>query len=140
MKFSKNTTVLFALLATGAMVLGGCATHRGGKHISVEPGVQMLMLDSAREADLDVTFNVPARYFSKRSRLYISPALYSGDSLVRKYEEVVLDAPVFVKKAERAAVLEGEEDPKYEVVRGQSESLHDSLSSGHSVAGRRRVR
>ena len=111
MKFSKNTTVLFALLATGAMVLGGCATHRGGKHISVEPGVQMLMLDSAREADLDVTFNVPARYFSKRSRLYISPALYSGDSLVRKYEEVVLDAPVFVKKAERAAVLEGEEDP-----------------------------
>lgn len=111
MKFSKNTTVLFALLATGAMVLGGCATHRGGKHISVEPGVQMLMLDSAREADLDVTFNVPARYFSKRSRLYISPMLYSGDSLVRKYEEVVLDAPIFVKKAERAAVLEGEEDP-----------------------------
>ena len=111
MKFSKNTTVPFALLATGAMVLGGCATHRGGKHISVEPGVQMLTLDSAREADLDVTFNVPARYFSKRSRLYISPALYSGDSLVRKYEEVVLDAPVFVKKAERAAVLEGEEDP-----------------------------
>ena len=110
MKFSKNTTVLFALLATGAMVLGGCATHRGGKHISVEPGVQMLTLDSSRKAELDATFNVPARYFSKRSRLYISPALYSGDSLVKKYEEVVLDAPVFVKKAERAAVLEGKED------------------------------
>lgn len=94
------------VMTTMSIGLSGCAAHKSGKCIAVEPSEQVLTLDSAREAALDITFQVPESYFSKRSRLYISPALYSGDSLIKEYPQVVLDAPIFTKKALRAAVLE----------------------------------
>ena len=110
MEIKKYKTLSFAVLATATMVATGCASHRAGKRITVEPGEKVLTLDSTRSAGLDVTFHVPEHYFSKRSRLFISPALYSGDSLIEEYPQVVLDAPIFTKKTERAAKLENKVD------------------------------
>ncbi len=99
--------LLTGLFVTAMAICGsGCASHRGGKRIAVEPGESVLTLDSARKAELDITFHVPESYFSKRSRLYLSPDLYSGDSLIKEYPQVVLDAPIFTKKSQRTAVLE----------------------------------
>ncbi len=99
--------LLTGLFVTAMAICGsGCASHRGGKRIAVEPGEGVLTLDSARKAELDITFHVPESYFSKRSRLYLSPDLYSGDSLIKEYPQVVLDAPIFTKKSQRTAVLE----------------------------------
>lgn len=111
MEIRRYKILSMALLVVAATLPTGCASRKGGKQIAVEPGVQVLTLDSARKAELDVTFNVPARYFSKRNRLFISPALYSGDSLIKEYPQVVLDAPVYTKKTLRAAVLEKKIDP-----------------------------
>lgn len=111
MKIVYNQIVGLFLLAAMTLGFSGCASHRGGRHIAVEPEEKVLTLDSARQAELAVTFRVPDHYFSKRSRLFISPALYSGDSLVESYPQVVLDAPVFTKKSRRAAVLEKRIDP-----------------------------
>ena len=111
MKIVYNQIGGLFLLAAMTLGFSGCASHRGGRHIAVEPEEKVLTLDSARQAELAVTFRVPDHYFSKRSRLFISPALYSGDSLVESYPQVVLDAPVFTKKSRRAAVLEKRIDP-----------------------------
>lgn len=132
MRIVKHTIALFTLIAT-AVGLSGCASHKGGRHIVVTPEENVLMLDSARQANLEVTFQIPEHYFSKRSRLFISPMLYSGDSLVASYPQVVLDAPVYVRKLERAAVLENRVDTLASVAQKVDNREAQSISYRHTV-------
>lgn len=60
---------------------------------------------------MDVTFNVPDKYFNVRSRLVITPQLMSADSVLGKFTPIVLDAPVYAKKKKRIEVLEQYADP-----------------------------
>lgn len=69
------------------------------KSVTVEPALSTLTPDSANMAQVQVTFNVPGKYFSKRSRLVISPQLIVEDSVLDEYEPLVLDAPIYSKKS-----------------------------------------
>lgn len=128
---SRNIKWLTALAVL--LLLSGCASHKSGRHITVTPGEKVLTLDSAREADLEVTFEVPEHYFSKRSRLFISPALYSGDSLVASYPQVVLDAPVYARKQHRAAVLEKRVDTLAAVAQKVDNREAHSIPYRHTI-------
>lgn len=60
---------------------------------------------------VDVDFNIPGRYLSSRSRLFITPAYMAGDEIVKEYSPIVLDGPIFDKKTLRNTVLHGYIDP-----------------------------
>ena len=99
------------LLITSVGIFMGCAAQKDIKHVTVEPAALTLTPDSADMAKMQVTFNVPGKYFSKRSRLVISPQLVVGDSVLGGGEPLVLDAPIYSKKKHRKEVLHGYEDP-----------------------------
>lgn len=107
--FYYNTAV--AVLLIGLMT--GCALHKEVKEksISFTPNPYQVILDSANNAKLDLLFNVPKHYFSKRSRLFIVPQLQDSDSIVKTFAPLVLDAPIYSKKMERKETLTHEEDP-----------------------------
>ena len=68
--------------------------------------------DSATNTvNVDMTFRVPEHYLPTRSRLFITPTLYSGDSIVREYTPMVLDGNIYAKKLNRKKVLENYKDP-----------------------------
>ena len=99
------------MLATSVGIFTGCATQKDVKSVTVEPALHTLTPDSANMAQMQVIFNVPGKYFSKRSRLVISPQLVVEDSVLNEYEPIVLDAPIYSKKKHRREVLHGYEDP-----------------------------
>ena len=97
------------LLAVAAGLAAGC---KGPKEtITTSPAPYVVVADSANRLNMDLTLTVPAHYFSTRSRLIVTPQLMVGDSAVRNYEPMVLDAPIFTKKKLREAVLHGAVDP-----------------------------
>lgn len=102
--------VAFVLL--GAWIMESCAsTQKTTKSISVNPVHQVLAPDSVGSIDMNVTFGIPQRYISRRSRLLITPQLIIGDTLCREFEPLVVDAPVYAKKQKRRADLDGYQDP-----------------------------
>ena len=107
----KRNIIYPVLLATSVGIFAGCATQKNVKSVTVEPALSTLTPDSANMAQMQVTFNVPGKYFSKRSRLVISPQLIVEDSVLDEYEPLVLDAPIYSKKKHRKEVLHGYEDP-----------------------------
>ena len=107
----KRNIIYPVLLATSVGIFAGCATQKNAKSVTVEPALSTLTPDSANMAQMQVTFNVPGKYFSKRSRLVISPQLVVEDSVLDEYEPLVLDAPIYSKKKHRKEVLHGYEDP-----------------------------
>lgn len=107
---TKLYTITFAVAALGA--LAGCATGRKtGKVITSTPAPYVLTPDSMDRVTLDLMFHVPRNYFSKRSRLVITPQLWVNDSVNDEYMPLVLDAPIYNKKKERLEKLEGYNDP-----------------------------
>lgn len=104
----KHITILSA--TAGLMMMTGCATHKTGKVITVTPAPYALTPDSANRAQLDVTFHVPGHYFSKRSRIVITPQIMTGDSVVDEFMPIAVYSPIYSKKAERQRVLEGKQD------------------------------
>lgn len=106
MKINKKHLIL-PVLATGMLV--SCGTSN--KSITSTPSPCVITPDSAGVANLDVAFNIPAKYISGRSRLFITPVLVAGDSLVDQYDPVVLDASIYRKKVHRKEVLHGYVDP-----------------------------
>ena len=107
----KRNIIYPVLLATSVGIFTGCATQKDVKSVTVEPALHTLTPDSANMAQMQVIFNVPGKYFSKRSRLVISPQLVVEDSVLNEYEPIVLDAPIYSKKKHRREVLHGYEDP-----------------------------
>ena len=102
--------IIFLSAIAGLMMMTGCATHKAGKVVTTTPAPYALTPDSANRAQLDVTFHVPGHYFSKRSRIVITPQIMMGDSVVGECMPIAVYSPIYSKKAERQRVLEGKED------------------------------
>lgn len=60
---------------------------------------------------MDMLFHVPENYFSRRSRLIITPQLVVEDTVKEEYMPLVLDAPIYNKKINRKKVLDQYIDP-----------------------------
>lgn len=100
-------------LATATLgLLTGCATGQPkDKAVTTQPTPCVLTPDSAGQVNLDVRFQIPQNYFSKRSRLVITPQLFTADTLYQELVPLVLDAPIYQKKRKRKVQLEGYVDP-----------------------------
>ena len=94
--------------SAGLILANGCVSH---KAITTSPASCVLVPDTASMACLDVQFHIPDHYFSKRSRLVISPQLVVGDTVLDEFAPLVLDAPIYSKKKHRKEVLHGYQDP-----------------------------
>ena len=103
----------YILLLSAAGLLAGCTSSR--KAITANPSPCVVTPDSANMVNVNVRFDVPDHYFSKRSRLFITPLLFVGDTAIDEYESIVLDAPIYGKKTHRKEVLHGYVDPYGEV-------------------------
>lgn len=106
------------LIGAGAIIglliaLTSCSRQgfESERMITCMPDTLKLQPDSSNRAALNLQVNIPKYYFSKRSRLFIVPVLADSDSIVAKYKPLVLDAPIYSKKAERKHVLTNETDP-----------------------------
>lgn len=111
----KLNTQYITLLAASTGLLVGCASHRQvEKPVTVTPAPYVLTPDSGNRVTMDMVFHVPENYFTKRSRLVITPQLLVNDSVRDEYLPVVADAPIYIKKNERRMVLEDYEDPNAE--------------------------
>lgn len=110
-KRKQHRFIWIAGMAASACLLAACGTSQKGQ-ITVEPSGLLLLPDVSERAEVNASFRIPANYFSKRSRLVITPQLLSADSSVlQEYAPVVLDASVYRKKVERLEVLDGFSDP-----------------------------
>ena len=114
----KDKKILYALyviivgIAT-ALIVCSCSTQgiEKGRLITFSPDSLSLTPDSANRLAINMKVNIPKRYFSKRSRLFIVPMLRDGDSTIAEYKPLVLDAPIYSKKMERKWVLDSIVDP-----------------------------
>lgn len=107
----KSKIQYMTLLAASAGVLAGCASHRqAGKSVTVTPEACVLVPENGRDTEMDVVFHVPENYFTKRSRLVITPQLLVGDTVKEEYLPLVVDAPIYNKKLKRREVLESYAD------------------------------
>lgn len=99
-------------LLINIFIISGCssATKMADKMLIV-PDYQHIAPDSTGIVDLNVSFNIPEAYISKRSRLFITPQLYVNDSLWWEFAPLVVDAPIYTKKMQRRAELEQYQDP-----------------------------
>ncbi len=112
MKRKQRYTLALALAAAAVGLLAGCASGRkAAEAVTVSPSPVVLTPDGSGQMLMDVTFRVPSRYLSKRSRLVILPRLVVGDSVRDEYQPIVIDAPIFNKKKERREALENYADP-----------------------------
>ena len=105
------------IFACAAFALAGCAGGRQAQALTVtSPSGDAWGADGEGRAEADVTFHVPARYFSKRSRLVISPYVVDRGMVREELEPLVLDAPVYAKKNRRLKALEGDYRDEWEGV------------------------
>ena len=110
MKISIINHILLTTILIGGMT--GCGSSRKTQQsITVEPAVQAVMPDSSGQAHIDVSFRIPEHFFSKRSRLIISPKTTADERIIHYFSPIVVDAPIYDKKIERKKRLEGYSDP-----------------------------
>lgn len=119
----------YIVAASACTFLMGCASMREhGKTITSSPLPYVLTPDTANRVSVDMDFQIPENYFSKRSRLFITPQFILGDTVAEEYFPLVVDAPVYRQKVHRKEVLEGYQDPySGHVIR------HDRLSRAFTV-------
>lgn len=107
----KSKIQYITLLAASAGLLAGCGSSRqAGKAITATPTPYVLTPDDGKHAEMDVVFHVPEDYFTKRSRLVITPQLVVDDSVKDEYLPLVVDAPIYEKKLKRREILENYTD------------------------------
>lgn len=101
-----SAIVLFALVCCS------CATRRHIDHsISVSPNRLVLYPDSTEQISMDISFNIPKKYIPKRNRLFIVPQLLINKEKETELTPLIVDAPIYRKKAERKKVIEDYYDP-----------------------------
>lgn len=137
------------LLATAIGLFTGCASARkqAEKVITTTPNLYVLTPDTANRIQLNLVFNVPEHYLSRRSRLVITPQLVNGTEVKDEYTPLVLDAPVYSKKTNRKQVLDNYTDPygeqamkadkssrSFSLPYSQSLQLPEGTESGQIVA------
>lgn len=121
----KNSGILLSIMMCTACVwlLGGCASGKSsGKQILVTPETYVLTPDTNRNLCMDVTFHVPSRYFSKRSRLIIVPQLLVNEKVSEELTPLVVDAPIYEKKLWRKKVAQNYQDP-YEAYKKKTDNV-----------------
>lgn len=126
MKISALHLILPAIVA--GIIASSCTSRR--EAVTATPAPVVVMPDTAGRVDLNVEFNVPQNYISKRSRLVIMPTLVVADTTVEEYDPLVVDAPIFRKKTHRKEVLEGYVDPwahRVQEYGGESYLYQDSI-------------
>ena len=117
---------IMTLMLSALSLLAGCSSaRRMARSIYTEPEQQVLAFDSTGKVKMDVTFHIPRKYVSTRSRLFITPQLVVDDSLCAEFAPLIVDAPVYAKKLERRAVLEQYRDPYGEYL----QDVNDPLAS-----------
>lgn len=108
----KKNIQCVTLLSVSLGLLAGCASRQQeGKNITVTPTPCVLAPDSANQVQMNLQFHVPEKYFSKRSRLVITPQLVVEDTVRDEYLPLVVDAPIYGKKKKRMEKLNGYADP-----------------------------
>lgn len=109
-QYQHKNSVILALF--GLLLLAGCSpTQRMARSVSVVQEHPVLEPDSTGAVEMNVSFRVPKRYVSARSRLFITPQLVVDDTLCTEFEPLVVDAPIYKKKLKRRAVIENYQDP-----------------------------
>lgn len=101
------------IFGTGCLLLAGLSSCRASQTgtLTVSPATTTLIPGKNNQTHLDVRFQIPENYLTRRSRLVITPQFCVGDSVCREYTPVVLDASIYRKKVERLEVLDGYQDP-----------------------------
>lgn len=108
----KRNIQYITLLTASLGLLAGCASNRqAAKTVTTTPSPCVLTPDSANQVRMDMLFHVPENYFSRRSRLIITPQLVVEDTVKEEYMPLVLDAPIYNKKINRKKVLDQYIDP-----------------------------
>lgn len=85
--------------------LFSCAPTKNNRRITVRP-VTTLTPGYDSKVNVDVTFHIPEKAVSKRSRLIVTPQLTHADSTLQVFSPIVLDASIYRKKTERKKELE----------------------------------
>ncbi|MBD5419066.1 MAG: tetratricopeptide repeat protein [Bacteroides sp.] len=98
-----------SIILSAAILMTGCSS--GQKTFTSSPSPITVEATRKSTVDIDVDFNIPANYISSRSRLFITPAYMLNDEIVKEYDPIVLDGPIYTKKLIRNAVLHGKIDP-----------------------------
>ena len=107
--------------AVASVVLGGCASRRAAKTVTVSPEALVLLPDTANRVDMDFTIHVPEGYLSKRARLVITPQLVVNRTVCDEYTPLVVDAPVYSKKVSRREALDEDYTDRYATLRRKQE-------------------
>ena len=116
-------------------ILAGCASKReAAAPVTVTPSPYVLTPGDGNRVEMNLTFHVPEKAFTKRSRLVITPQVMVGDTVKEECAPVVLDAPVYSKKTDRRVKLEGYIDPQAEYA-----VRVDDAKTSHDVAYRETV-
>ena len=105
----KNRCRNSLLIGVLPVLLLACGTYTSNRKVEVLP-VETLTPDSASVVNVNVTFKVPARAFSGRSRLVVVPQLIQNDVMLSECRALVLDAPIYSKKMERKIRLDNYQD------------------------------
>lgn len=104
--------IVIVLSLLNLLVFTGCSsTKRKARAISVAPEQSILAPDSTGTVEMNVSFHIPRKYISTRSRLFITPQLIVEDSLYTEFTPLVVDAPIYTKKLRRRTILENYRDP-----------------------------
>lgn len=108
-----NKCHIAPFIALLSFSLAGCAPHRqASRTISRTPDFCTVIPDSSNRIEMDLTFHIPSHYFSRRSRLVITPRLMQKDTVQEEYMPLIVDAPIYDKKLKRLKVLENHTDPQ----------------------------
>lgn len=105
----KNRCRNSLLIGVLPVLLLACGTYTSNRKVEVLP-VETLTPDSASVVNVNVTFKVPARAFSGRSRLVVVPQLIQNGTMLSECRALVLDAPIYSKKMERKIRLDNYQD------------------------------
>ncbi len=109
-QYQFHICIVFALL--NVLFFTGCSpVKRVAKSISVKPAQPVLSSDTSGTVTMDVSFHIPEKYVSTRSRLFITPQLIVNDTLCAEFSPLVVDAPIYTKKLKRRIILEKYQDP-----------------------------
>ena len=98
----KRNIIYPVLLATSVGIFAGCVTQKNVKSVTVDPALSTLTPDSANMAQMQVTFNVPGKYFSKVVWYFSSIGCRGQCALNTNH---LCDTPIYSKKKHRKEVL-----------------------------------
>lgn len=110
MKTIIKNIIFIAYVIGGLLIYDNSRATNVPERITVSPSFSVLRPDANNEIMFDVTFSIPPKYLTNRSRLVIIPQLWIEDSLYQTGTPVSVYAPIYAKKMQRREVLENIKD------------------------------